>query len=108
MFGFCSSVEFSFFSFLVPCFFFFLFSFFNFLKPIIIFYTFIPLFAFPTILFPIKLIFNVYKSSLSTSVYLCICILSFFPLNIFVIFVFIALFPTWHLALALFSTLCFS
>ena len=29
-----------------------------------------------------------------------------FPLNIFVSFVFIALFPTWHLALVLFSSLC--
>ena len=34
-------------------------------KPII-FSTFIPLFAFPTALFPLKLIFNVYKSFLST------------------------------------------
>ena len=31
-----------------------------------------------------------------------------FPLNMFVGFVFIALFPTWHLALVLFSSLCFS
>ena len=31
-----------------------------------------------------------------------------FPLNIFVSFIFIALFPTWHLALVLFSSLCFS
>ena len=31
-----------------------------------------------------------------------------FPLNIFVSFVFIALFPIWHLALVLFSSLCFS
>ena len=31
-----------------------------------------------------------------------------FPLNIFVNFVFIALFPTWHLALVSFSSLCFS
>ena len=29
-----------------------------------------------------------------------------FPLNIFVSFVFTALFPTWHLALVLFSSLC--
>ena len=34
--------------------------------------------------------------------------LLFFPLNIFVSFVFTALFPTWHLALLLFSSLCFS
>ena len=33
-----------------------------------IFSTFISLFAFPTVLFPLQLIFNVYKSSLSTSI----------------------------------------
>ena len=37
-------------------------------KPIIIFSTFSPLFAFPTVLFPFKLIFNIYKYSLSTSI----------------------------------------
>ena len=44
---------------------FFLFSLFLILifKPIIIFSTLIPLFAFPTVLFPLQLIFNVYKSS---------------------------------------------
>ena len=52
MLGFHSSVEFSFFSF----------SNFNF-KPTIMFSTFIPLFAFPTVLFPLQLMFNVYKSS---------------------------------------------
>ena len=31
-----------------------------------------------------------------------------FPLNIFVSFIFIALFLNWHLALVLFSSLCFS
>ena len=31
-----------------------------------------------------------------------------FPLNIFVTFIFIALFPNWHLALVLFSSLCFN
>ena len=31
-----------------------------------------------------------------------------FPLNIFVSFIFIALLPNWHLALVLFSSLCFS
>ena len=31
-----------------------------------------------------------------------------FPLNIFVSFIFSALFPSWHLALILFSALCFS
>jgi len=30
------------------------------------------------------------------------------PLNKFVSFVFITLFPTWHLASVLFSSLCFS
>ena len=42
--------------------------FFPFYKPIIIFSTLIPLFAFPTVLFPLQLIFNIYKSSLSTSI----------------------------------------
>ena len=53
-----------------PCFFpFSLFFFnFNFLKSINIFSTFIPLFTFPTLLFPLQLIFNVYKSSLPTSI----------------------------------------
>ena len=62
MLGFCSSVEFAFYLF-------FLFSFFNLkiFKPIINFSTFIPLFAFPNILFPLQLIFNVYKY-ISTSV----------------------------------------
>ena len=51
-------------------FFFSLFSFFNFnfFKPITIFSTFILLFAFPTGLFPFQLIFNVYKSSSSSSI----------------------------------------
>ena len=31
-----------------------------------------------------------------------------FPLNIFVSFIFIGLFPNWHLAFLLFSSLCFS
>ena len=31
-----------------------------------------------------------------------------FPLTVFVSFIFIALFPTWHLALVLFSSLCFN
>ena len=71
--GFCSSLEFSFFIFL------FLFSSFFSLFIILIFKTcysfstFIPLFAFPTVLFPLQLIFNVYKSfylSLFNFVYL--------------------------------------
>ena len=37
-------------------------------KAIIIYSTYIPLFAFPTVLSPLQLIFNVYKSSLSTSI----------------------------------------
>ena len=58
MLGYCSSVEFSFFFllFLILIF-----------KSSIIFSTFIPLFAFPIVLFPFQLIFNVYKS-LSTSI----------------------------------------
>ena len=31
-----------------------------------------------------------------------------FPLNIFVSFIFITLFPNWHIVLVLFSSLCFS
>ena len=37
-------------------------------KPYFIFSTFISLFAFPTVLFPLQLIFDVYKSSSSTSI----------------------------------------
>ena len=69
MLGFCSSVEFSFvplFFFLLP--FFFYFFNFNFLNTYYIFSTFIPSFAFTTILFPLQLIVNVYKSSSSTSI----------------------------------------
>ena len=62
MMGFCSSVEFSSF------FFFFLFSLKKFFKPYYYFSTFIPLFAFPTVVFPLQLIFNIYKSSLSISI----------------------------------------
>ena len=80
--GLCSSVEFSFFSLLFPflfCFFlFFLFYIFNFFN-LLYFSTFIPLFAFPIVLFPLKLIFNVSKSSLSTSIQHCLSIHSFFP-----------------------------
>ena len=39
-----------------------------FFKTYYYFSTFIPLFAFPTVLFPLLLIFNIYKSSLSTSI----------------------------------------
>ena len=53
------SFPFSFF-FLLP-FFSFLFYNFNFLN-LLYFSTFIPLFAFPTVIFPLQLIFNVYKS----------------------------------------------
>ena len=71
--GFCSSVEFSFFS---PLFTFFFFTFLIFspffiiltFKTYYIFSTFTPLFIFPTVLFPLQLIFNGYKSSLSTSI----------------------------------------
>jgi len=69
MLGFCSSVEFSiFFHFYFFHYFFFsLFYNFNF-KICYILSTFIPLFAFPTIYFPLQLIFNVYKSSSSTAI----------------------------------------
>ena len=76
------------------------------------FSTFILLFAFPTVLFQFPLIFNVYKSSSSTCltlhIYYFFPFFIFFPLNIFFSFVFIALFPTCHLALVLFSSLCLS
>ena len=63
MLGFCSFVEFSFFVSSI-------FSL-SFFKIILIFKNlfwgaFIPLFSFPTVLFPLQLIFNVYKSSSST------------------------------------------
>ena len=38
--------------------------------------------------------------------YLFFLFFLFFPLNIFVSFIFIALFPNWHFALVLFSSLC--
>ena len=61
-----------------------------------IFSTFIPLFALPTVHFPLQLISNAYKSSSSTSVffaYLFFLFFLYFSLNIFVSFIFIALFP---------------
>ena len=63
MLGFCSSGEFvvvvspSLFVILI----------FNFLNVLLFFYI-DSFFAFPTVLFPLKLIFNIYKSSLSTSI----------------------------------------
>jgi len=45
---------------------------------------------------------------LNLHIYYFFLFLLSFPLNISVSFVFIALFPPWHLALALFSSLCFS
>jgi len=53
------------------CPFLFLFYFYNFnfyFFNLLYFSTYIPLFAFPTVLFPLELILNVYKSSLSTSI----------------------------------------
>ena len=73
--------------------------------------TFIPLFAFPILLFHLKLIFNVYVFFIY--LYLTMHSYSFFlfflsfPLNMFVSFLLIALFPTWQLALVLLSSLCF-
>ena len=84
---------------------------FNFFKAYYIFSTFTHLCAFPTVLFPLQLIFNVYKPSSSTSVffaYLFFLFFLYFSLNIFVSFIFIALFPNWHFALVLFSSLCFN
>ena len=59
MFSFYSSGKFCFLSF-------FFILIFNFLNILLFFYIYF-LFAFPTVLFPLQLIFNVYKSSLSTS-----------------------------------------
>ena len=117
--GFCSSVEFSFFIFfcLLPFSSFFQFSLFfcfNFLNLLYFFYTY-SFVCFSHCSLPLQLIFNVYKSSLSTStlststsIYSLFLYFFSFSLNIFVSFVFIALFPTWKLALVLFSSLCFS
>ena len=53
---------------------------------------------------------NLYINLLHLPLFNCayLFFLSFLPLNIFVSFVFIALFPTWHLGLVLFSSLCLS
>ena len=40
-------------------------------------------------------------------VYLVFLFFLSFPLNVFVSFIFIVIFPNWHLALVLFSSLCF-
>ena len=55
-----SSIFFSFLFFIVLIF--------NFFKPTIFFLHFFPFFAFPTVLFPLQLTFNVYKSSSPTSI----------------------------------------
>ena len=114
MLGFCISVEFSFFS---------LFSFFfSFLFFIILIFTFLNLLYFFYIhsficflyySFPLAVnlycieIFFIYLY-LNLHIYYFFLFLLSFPLNISVSFVFIALFPPWHLALAFFSSLCFS
>ena len=61
MLGFWSFVEFS-------SFFFFFYFFILIFKIYYYFPTFIPLLAFPTVLFPLQLIFDIYKFSLSTSI----------------------------------------
>ena len=101
MMGFCSSVEFSFFPFL----FFLTFDFLN----LLLFFLHLDL----CLLSP--LLFSPCSQSLMYINILHLLLFNFaylfflsFPLNIFVSFVFIALFPTWHLALVLFSSLCFS
>jgi len=45
---------------------------------LLFFCAFLPLFAFPSVLSLLQLVFNICKSSLLTSIYLCISILSFF------------------------------
>ena len=51
---------------------------------------------------------NLLYLPLSNFAYLFFLFFPSFPLNIFVSFIFIALFPKWHLRLVLFSSLCFS
>ena len=77
------------------------------------FSAFIPLFTFPTVLFPLQLIFNIYVNLLYLILFnfeflLFIFFLSSLFLTIFVSFAFIALFTNWYLHLILFSSLCFS
>ena len=87
---------------------FFLFYTFNFLKPIIFFLHLFLCLPFLLFISPCSyclMYINLLHLPLFNFVY------SFFlsfPLNIFVMFIFIALFPTWHLALVLFSSLCVS
>ena len=57
--------------------------------------------------FPLQLIFNVYKSSLSTSIQFCISILSSLSFQDIFSFAFIALFPSWT-RLSDFTSLCAS
>ena len=69
------------------------------------------MFAFPTVLFPLQLIL-IYINLIYLLLFnfACLFFLFFlsFSLNIFVSFIFIALYPNWHLGLVLFSSLCFS
>ena len=84
-------------------------SFFNFtiLNLLLFFFTFIPLFAFPTVLFPMQLILYIHLLHLRLFNFPYLFFLSF-PLYIFVSFVFIALLPHLAPCLILFSSLCFS
>ena len=79
------------------------FNFFN----LLYFSTFIPLFAFPTVLFPLQLILYIHLLHLRLFNFPYLFFLSF-PLYIFVSFVFIALLPHLAPCLILFSNLCFS
>ena len=77
---------------------------FKILKHIIIFSTSVPSFAIPTVLLPLQLIFNIYKSSLSTSNFALLFFLLFLSFfHTIVSFLFIVFFISWHLALVCFS-----
>ena len=84
---------------------------FNFLKTVIFF---LPLFlclpfllCFPPCSYSLMYV-NPLHLPLFNFAYLFFLVFLSFPLNIFVSFIFIALFPTWHLALVSFSSLCLS
>ena len=122
--GFCNSVALSSppsphtpFPFFLSSSFFFLFSFFiilifNFLNPLYFFYIyFFVCLSFCSFPFAANIsciyVFSIYLYLTLHTYSFILCFLSFL-LNIFVSFVFIALFPTWYLALVLFSALCFT
>ena len=98
--GFCSSLEFPFFFF-----FFCLLFYFNFLNLLLVFLHLFLCLLFLLFFSPCSYCLMYINLHLPLFNFAYLFFLSF-PLNIFVSFVFIALFPTWHLALVWFSSLC--